>query len=491
MKQKTLMILNLLICHTLIFIIAIPSKAQQNVHPQSAKYEWPTDPQVKAKLEKWQDQKFGMIIHWGLYAVPGIIESWELCSEDWINRPDSNRSYDDYKKWYWGLKKDFNPVNFDPESWAKAGKEAGMRYLVFTTKHHDGFCMFDTKQTDFKISNGPFAANPKADVAKYVFDAFRKNDFMIGAYFSKPDWHSENYWWPKYATANRNNNYDIQKYPWRWKKFKEYTHNQISELMNNYGSMDILWLDGGWVRPLETVNEEVKSWGADIPKWSQDIDMPAIAAMSRKAQPGLLVVDRTVHGPYENYQTPEQRIPAAQLDHPWESCMTLANNWGYVPNDQFKSSNKVIHSLIEIVAKGGSLLLGIGPTPEGLLPQEAIQRLQEIGGWMKKNGEAIYNTRATSNYHDGNIWFTQNNKDGLRYALVCTKEGEALPATVSWKMNIPKVGSEMKLLQTGQTVKWFKEKDAVVVIVPKSLIKSNPALPALAFSFTPADNDIK
>ncbi|MEP7111295.1 MAG: alpha-L-fucosidase [Ferruginibacter sp.] len=462
-------------------------KAQQNVHQQSSQYEWPTDAKVKEKLDKWQDQKFGMIIHWGLYAVPGIIESWELCSEDWIHRKDSTLSYDDYKKWYWGLKKDFNPVNFDPESWAKAGKDAGMRYLVFTTKHHDGFCMFDTKQTDFKISAGPFSGNPRADVAKYVFDAFRKNDFMIGAYFSKPDWHSENYWWPKYATANRNNNYDIHQYPWRWNKFKEYTYQQISELMHYYGSIDILWLDGGWVRPLETVNEEVRSWGSDIPKWSQDIDIPRIAAMAREAQPGLLVVDRTVHGPYENYQTPEQHIPGTRLDHPWESCMTLANNWGFVPNDQFKSSSKIIHSLIEIVAKGGSLLLGIGPKPDGTLPAEAVQRLEEIGTWMNKNGAAIYNTRSTKNYNDGNTWFTQNNKTGIRYALVCLKEGEVLPTTITWNLNAPKKGSKIKLLQTGETVKWSAQGDGVNINIPKSLIKMDKVPPALAFSFTPEE----
>src|SRR5688572_1640963 len=306
MRYQKFFLLTVFICARLVL------SGQQQVHPQSAVYQWPEDPLVKAKLDKWQDQKFGMIIHWGLYAVPGIIESWALCSEDWIER-DSTTSYPDFKKWYWGLKKDFNPVNFDPQSWADAGKNAGMRYLVFTTKHHDGFCMFDTKQTDFKISDGPFASHPKADVAKFVFDAFRKNDFMIGAYFSKPDWHSENYWWPKYATADRNNNYDIRKFPWRWNNFVKYTHNQVNELMTNYGSIDILWLDGGWVRPRETVNAEVLSWGARIPEWSQDIDMPAMASMARKAQPGLLVVDRTVHGPYENYQTPEQRIPEKQL----------------------------------------------------------------------------------------------------------------------------------------------------------------------------------
>ncbi|MEO6547760.1 MAG: alpha-L-fucosidase [Ferruginibacter sp.] len=487
MKQKLSTLVNLLFYLFIMVLVNTVASAQQSIHQQSSQYEWPTDSKVKEKLEKWQDQKFGMIIHWGLYAVPGIIESWELCSEDWINRPDSNRSYEEYKKWYWGLKKDFNPVKFDPESWAAAGKDAGMKYVVFTTKHHDGFCMFDTKQTDFKISHGPFAGNPKADVAKFVFDAFRKNDFMIGAYFSKPDWHSENYWWPKYATANRNNNYDITKFPWRWNKFKEYTFQQISELMHNYGTVDILWLDGGWVRPLETVNDEVRSWGADIPTWSQDIDMPKIATMAREAQPGLLMVDRTVHGPYENYQTPEQKIPEQQLDHPWESCMTLANNWGFVPNDQFKSSSTVIHSLIEIVAKGGSLLLGVGPKPDGTLPDEAVSRLHQIGTWMYKNGEAIYNTRSTKNYRDENTWFTQNKHSGIRYALVCLKEGEALPATIGWKMNAPKKGTKMKLLQTGETVKWKIDGDTVKVILPTSVKKLKEVLPALAFSFIPND----
>ena len=459
--------------------------AQENVHPQSTKYEWPADPQVREKLDKWQDQKFGMIIHWGLYAVPGMIESWALCSEDWIER-DSTISYNDFKNWYWGLKKDFNPVNFDPDSWAKAAKGAGMRYVVFTTKHHDGFNMFDTKQTDFKITNGPFKNNPKADVAKYVFDAFRRRNFMIGAYFSKPDWHTEYYWWPKYATPDRNNNYDIRKHPWRWNRYKQFTYNQISELMHNYGSMDILWLDGGWVRPRETVNEEVLSWGARIPEWSQDIDMPKIAAMARQAQPGLLIVDRTVHGPYENYQTPEQRVPAEQLDHPWESCMTLGNAWGYVANDKMKSSAKVIHTLIEVVAKGGSLLLGVGPKPDGTLPDNVVQRLQEIGNWMEKNGAAIYNTRTTEVYKEDSTFFTRSKTGKERYALVCLPEGKQLSSFVTWKSNRPQKGSAMQWLQTGENVKWTQEGNVVKVYLPSSLKKTKEPLPALAFSYTAA-----
>ncbi|WP_412465921.1 alpha-L-fucosidase [Pedobacter sp. KLB.chiD] len=455
--------------------------AQRNdILKESTKYEWPEDPLVKEKLEHWQDQKFGMIIHWGIYAVPGIIESWSICSEDWIER-DSTIKYDDYKKWYWGLNEKFNPTQFNPEQWAKAGKDAGMKYLVFTTKHHDGFAMFDTKESDYSIAKGPFANNPKKDVAKYVFEAFRKQDFMIGAYFSKPDWHSQYYWWDKYATANRNNNYDIRKNPWRWNKFKNFTQNQIGELMNNYGSIDILWLDGGWVRPRASVNEEVLSWGAPIPEWSQDIDMPKIAADARKVQPGLIVVDRTVHGQFENYQTPEQKIPETQLDYPWESCMTLGGAWGFVPNDQYKSAREVVHKLVEIVAKGGSLLLGIGPKASGTLPDDVIKRLEEIGQWTTKNGAAIYGTRITKNYHDGQNWFTQS-KDGKTIYGISLLNGNAAQG-ISWQGSIPKKGTSITLLSNKQKVKWKLIDGKVHLDLPKTDEKM-----ALAFSFTPDIN---
>ncbi len=468
----------------LILITTLPGivKAQEdNIHRQSSVYESPKDPLVLKKLDTWQDQKFGMIIHWGLYAVPGIIESWALCSEDWITRPDS-MTYYEFKEWYWGLKDKFNPVNFNPEQWAKAGKDAGMRYVVFTTKHHDGFSMFDTKQTDFNIAKGPFSANPKADVAKYVFEAFRKEGFMIGAYFSKPDWHTEYYWWPKYATPDRNNNYDINKYPDQWKKYQDFTFNQISELMHNYGQIDILWLDGGWVRPLETVNDEVRSWGARIPSWSQDINMPKIAEMARKAQPGILFVDRTVHGPYENYQTPERRIPEKKLDHPWESCIPLGDNWGYVPNDPLKSSADIIHQLIEVVAKGGSMLLGVGPKPDGTIDEPVLRKLEEIGAWMKVNGAAIYDTRTMDLYQEGNTFFTQN-KDGSVNAIVKIPVGQNVPKVVEWKGNIPKKGAQMKLLATGQKVKWVEDDGKVKVTIPGSFLKNAGSYPAIAFTY--------
>ncbi|WP_317195961.1 alpha-L-fucosidase [Dawidia soli] len=461
------------------WMAALPVHGQDNLHRQSTVYEWPADTQVRQKLEHWRDQKFGMIIHWGLYAVPGIIESWELCSEDWISR-DSTITYDAYKQWYWGLKKDFNPTQFNPDQWAQAAKDAGMRYVVFTTKHHDGFNMFDTRQTDFKITSGPFANHPKANVAKYVFESFRRQGFMIGAYYSKPDWHSEYFWWPRYATPDRNVNYDIRKNPWRWNKFKQFAYNQIDELMHDYGAIDILWLDGGWVRPLETVNDEVRAWGAAIPPWSQDVDIPRIATMARAAQPGLLIVDRTVHGPYENYQTPEQHIPATKLDHPWESCITLGGAWGHVPNDKYKSAAKVIHTLAEVVAKGGSLLLGVGPTPEGTLRQEQIDRLKDIGAWLTRNGAAIYDTRPAEHYQSDKTYFTTN-AGGKLFAIACLPEGTPVPRTVSWKGNLPRKGTRMTLLGTGATVKWSARDDVVTVSVPSSVAREYT--PALAFAY--------
>ncbi len=278
----------------LAFLLAAfgPAMAQNSIHPASTAYVYPSQPEVAQNLEHWRDQKFGIIIHWGLYAVPGIIESWSLCNEAWIRR-DTNSRYDDYKKWYWGLHQQFNPQKFNPDSWAQAAKAAGMRYLVFTTKHHDGFNMFDTRASDFKITNGPFKDHPKANVAYHVFDAFRRAGFLIGAYFSKPDWHSQDFWWDLYATPDRNVNYDIREYPWRWQRFVQFTHQQLHELTSQYGKVDILWLDGGWVRPRNTVTEEVLSWGAPIPPFDQSIDMPAVAALVRKNQPGMLIVDRT------------------------------------------------------------------------------------------------------------------------------------------------------------------------------------------------------
>jgi alpha-L-fucosidase len=426
--------------------------SQSTIHPVSTEYQYPKEKEVAQNLENWRDQKFGIIIHWGLYAVPGIIESWSLCDEDWINR-DSMSNYAEYKKWYWGQNKSFNPVKFNPEAWATAAKTAGMKYLVFTTKHHDGFNMFDTKFSDFKISNGPFKENPKADVAKFVFDAFRKQNFLIGAYYSKPDWHSQYFWWDRHSTPNRNVNYDIRKHPWRWNKFVEYTHNQLNELTTDYGKVDILWLDGGWVRPRNTVTDEVLAWGAPIPDFDQEINMPQVAKMVRKNQEGILIVDRTLGGA-----------------------------WGFVPNDKFKPAATVIHTLIEIVAKGGNLLLGVGPTAEGEFLPEQISRLNEIGVWMNKFGEAIYNTRSLEVFQSGDVYFTKS-KDNYAFAIQKITSDKLLKETITWKGNSPKKGSKVNIVGESETLKWETKGDLTTVWISKKAIDKYKNEPALAIKY--------
>lgn len=430
--------------------------ANSYVHEQSDGYEWPTDKEVLAKLDKWQDQKFGVLFHWGLYSVPGVCESWPICCEDWITRPMD--SYYEYKKWYWGQSEKFNPTKFDPEQWADVMEDAGMKYMIFTTKHHDGFCMFDSKYTDFSIANGPFKDNPKKDVARYVFDAFRAKNFMIGCYFSKPDWHCEWFWNPYFDTNGRMQNYKREKHPDWWKNYQDFTYNQLTELMTNYGKFDILWLDGGWITGEEVRLDEV------------------LANARGGQQPGLISVDRTIKGKNENYQTPEHTIPEKQLNHPWETCMPLSGAWGWVPNATFKTSNHVVNLLSEIVAKGGCFVLGVGPTAEGLIQPEVVERLQGVGKWLKANGKAIYNTRTTPHYNDGRTWFTADKDGKTLYAIYTLPDNEKLPATIEWTGNIPT--GTMKLLKGNRTVKYTCNGDKVTVTLPKGLANES-----LAFSF--------
>ena len=431
-----------------------------------------TDPLAVKKLEEWKDWKFGLLMHWGTYSIWGIVESWSLCPEDegWCERKKgSYQNYAEYKKDYENLGSQFNPVKFDPAKWAAAAKDAGMKYLVFTTKHHDGFSMFDTKQTDYKITASwvPFHDNSKADVTKEIFNAFRNEGIHTGAYFSKPDWHNENFWWPYFPPMNRNVNYDIKNYPDRWKNFQDFTYNQIKELMTDYGKVDILWLDGAWVRPDSLVDKKV-DWQKNIPP-GQDIDMTRISKMCRQLQPGIIIVDRWVPGPYENYHTPEQQIPDKPLPYPWETCMTMAGSWSYVPNDKYKSTNTIIHNLIDIVSKGGNYLLNIGPGPDGEWHDEAYVRLKEIGEWMKQNGEAIYNTRPIEPYKENNICFTQSKDSKTIYVHYLLKENEAVPGELSFKGPGFSSKASITLLATGKKLKWKRENSLTKISLPKDL----------------------
>jgi alpha-L-fucosidase len=451
----------------LLLIPALRLSAQEG----EQKYVPDPDPIIQKRLDQWQDLKFGLLMHWGPYSQWGIVESWSICPEDegWCV-PDTVKDYFAYKKRYEGLGKTFNPVKFDPERWAKAARDAGMKYVVFTTKHHDGFCMFDSKYTEYKISgkDSPFRSNPKADVTKAIFSAFRDQGFWIGAYFSKPDWHSPDYWWPQFPPLDRNVNYDPERYPERWNSFVNYTHNQVMELCSNYGKIDLFWFDGGWVHKLD----EPKGDAPEIPgysvkkRYNQDIRMDDLVKEIRAKQPEAIVVDRAVPGKNQNYLTPENTVPEKMLPYPWESCMILGGGWSYSFNARMMPTGKIIHLLSDIVAKGGNLLLNIGPGPDGTWYDEAYVRLKEVGEWLRVNGEAIYATRPVAPYYDGKLRFTRG-KDGSVYVIILMDDNEKLPSEISVKGIIPGKGAKVTMLDpAGMKLRWKTGDDGFTLSFP-------------------------
>jgi alpha-L-fucosidase len=424
----------------------------------------PAAPQASSEQPEWlaerlrwfSTMKFGLFLHWGPYCQWGCIESWPLVEEDTWARPDDLRAWTDrnrdlkrFRRDYWKLNRTFNPTRFDPSIWAEAAWEAGMRYVAFTTKHHDGFCMFDTATTTFRSTHRdcPFHTDPRGNITREVFDAFRARGHAISCYFSKSDWHVPHYWWPGVPAPDRNPNYDTHAHPERWGKFIHYVHSQVEELMTGYGPIDALWLDGGQVRPP-----------------NQDIDMARMAAMARSHQPGLIVADRTVGGPYENILTPEQEIPEEPLGQAWESCITMGKGWAYQPNDTYKSARKLLRMLIDIVAKGGNLLLNIGPSPEGVLPAESLARLREIGAWMAVNSQAIHDTEPIAPYAEGGIRYTST--PDFVYAIILADECGAAPSEVRFAGALPPPGCEVRLLGRDAPLEWTVEAGQARVALP-------------------------
>jgi len=459
-----------------------------------------TDPLVQEKLEQWQDLKFGLLMHWGTYSLWGIVESWSICPEDygWCQRKKGNnpQNYFEYKKEYENLITTFNPVKFAPDKWAQAAKNAGMKYVVFTTKHHDGFCMFDSKYTDYKITskNCPYHTNPKANVTKEIFKAFRKQGLWTGAYFSKPDWHSEYYWDPYFPPLDRNVNYDPELYPEKWNKFVEFTHNQILELLTDYGKVDILWLDGGWVakKPKSKIPNYYLNKANNAPSGfiknrvvNQDIKMDELVEKARKLQPGLIVVDRAVKGKNQNYLTPENKVPEKELPYPWESCIIAGGGWGWVFNPQYKPSHELVHMLVDIVCKGGNLLLNIGPSPEGTWPEAAYNRLKDIGDWMKVNNEAIYKTRAIAPYKESKLCYTNKKNTNTVYAIyLADKNEKTIPSKVMVNSFVPKSGSAIHLLGYNKQLNWEKIGTGTLISVPEDLQNNPPSKYAWVFKIS-------
>jgi len=449
-----------------------------------------TDSLVLEKLDQWQGKKFGLLMHWGAYSQWGIVESWSLCPEDygWCQRRkgENPQNYFEYKKEYEGLKNTFNPLKFNPEKWSKTAKAAGMKYMVFTTKHHDGFSMFDSKYTDYKVTDPAcaFSSNPRSNITKEIFNAFRNDDFWVGAYFSKPDWHHENYWDPYFPPLDRNVNYDPELYPEKWQKYVDFTHNQILELLTDYGKVDILWLDGGWVSKASQDEldsffakklEETKTGFLKHKQVSQDIKMDELVVKARQKQPGLIVVDRAVHGKNQNYLTPENRVPEKTLPYPWESCIISGGGWSYTPDAKYMSGRQGIHLLIDVVAKGGNLLLNIAPGPEGEWQQGAYDLLEEYGAWMKVNNSAIYNTKPIAPFKENNICMTQNKVGNVFLFYLAEEDEYKIPSEIIVKSINPKKGTRISMLGSKTRLKWEKLEAGFKVKIPEELRNNLPS----------------
>ncbi len=311
-----------------------------------------------ARMAWWQDAKFGMFIHWGIYAVPADGE-WHMTT--------AHVPKDQYEKYA----AQFDPEKFDAAKWVRTAKDAGMKYLVITSKHHDGFCMFKTDATDYDVVDAtPWHHDPLKDLAEQC----RQQGIRFCVYYSIMDWHH-----PDQAPAKPDPvhpEYNPTKIrPGRKDDYTQYMKTQLHELITQYHPA-VLWFDGGW------------------PDWWTATDGRALYAWLREQDPELIVNNRVTGA--GDYGTPEQSIPATGLKEDWETCMTINGSWGYNAGDHnFKSTQTLLRNLIDIASKGGNYLLNVGPTAEGIIPQPEVDRLEAMGQWLKKNGAAIYGTTAS------------------------------------------------------------------------------------------------
>lgn len=424
------------------------------------------------KLTEWQKMKFGLMMHWGPYTQWNIIESWTICSDPtfpWNARTGPYAdNYDKYKTEYENLQHTFNPYLFYPDDWSTAAKNAGMKYLIFTVKHLDGFCMYTSNLTSYNISDTscPFHSDPRNNIANVIFNSFRSKGFYVGMYYSKADWYSNDYMWRAYATPGIRVNYPPLTYPQRWKRFVQYVHKQIYELCTTLGRIDILWLDACWVNPLDS---------------NQDIQMQQIAQIARSAQPGIIMVNRYL-GEFEDYLTPEELMPEFPIDYPWELCIPIGHVWAHIVEDSlfYKTTDSIIHTLAEVAGKGGNLLLNISPDQYGKWHNKAYSRLTEIGNWMSINSSAIYATKHTMPFRDRNIFFTI--KGDTTYAIYLKYDNQTyMPSQISWSTHLPKPNSAVYLLGYQNPLNYSISSDTVIVSIPNFLQNNPPCRHAWVF----------
>jgi alpha-L-fucosidase len=431
MKKTRLLMTGLLLLSTMAF-------AQTNYLLESKA--------AKAKrMQWWTDDTFGMFIHWGLYAVPAGEYNGKGGGAEWIMETHKipTAEYEKYAA-------QFNPQKFNAKEWVQTAKSAGAKYIVITSKHHDGFSMWDSKVTQYDIMDAtPF----KRDILKELSEACKAAGIQFCLYHSIMDWHQPDAKSKDYKHQSTENP-DFNKYR------EEYLKPQLAELIKKYDPA-VLWFDGEWIP------EWTEQQGKDLYNYLRNLK-PSLIVNNRvgKARGGMEGMNK-----YENaagdFGTPEQEILKGTSEDYWESCMTLNGNWGYVKNDNnWKSPQLLIDNLIDIAAKGGNYLLNVGPTAEGLIPDQSIERLAEMGKWLEINKESIYATRGIANYMEGDhIKFTQSKDGKSTYAIFNKYDNNEISLTSVQ----PKEGSKIYLLGVRKPLTWSKNGDAVTVKLPDNL----------------------
>jgi alpha-L-fucosidase len=360
----------------------------------------PTFDASATDLTWWREARFGMFIHWGLYSILGGEWGGRTDYAEWI-RNNAHIPIGEYDT----LVGRFNPAGFDAGRWAGLARQAGMGYLTITTKHHDGFCLFDSKLTDYCVRSTPF----KRDIMREIAGACRREGIRPCWYHSIMDWHH-----PDYLPRR---DWEAETRPVggaRFARYQSYLHGQVTELLTNYGDIGVMWFDGQWEGT-----------------WTHEAGR-ALYQKCKALQPKVIVNNRVegwspvpITDPLGDFRTPEQEIPATGWPGvDWESCITMNDNWGFNSHDHnFKSLRRLIELLVETASKGGNLLLNIGPKSDGTFPDESVERLEAIGRWMAVNGSAIHGTtaspfahapfRATSKSNQLNLFISNWTTDGL------------------------------------------------------------------------------
>lgn len=380
--------------------------------PPGGKADWMNAP--AEDVEAWRKLKFGLFIHWGPVSLKGTEIGW---SRGGVRRGRGGRGSIPAEV-YDNLYKEFNPVRFDARQWVETAKAAGMRYMVFTTKHHDGFCMFDSKLTDYKITS---ADSPyRKDITKQLADACHEGGILWGIYYSPVDWYDPNY----------RNGPGHQKYI-------AYMHGQLDELLTGYGEVSMIFFDG-------------------LGGTSADWDSPRLIRTCRRLQPRVIINNRAGL-PCDN-DTPEQRVGRMQTDRPWETCMTICRQWAYKPEDRMKSLKECLHVLVRVVGGDGNLLFNVGPMPDGRIEPRQVARLAEMGRWLKQYGRSIFDTRGGP-FRPGS-WGASTYRDRTVYLHVLDPTAE--------KVVLPPVPTKIlsSSLLTGGTAELQQTDDAIEISIP-------------------------